>query len=500
MSRNYDCLTIRLQKGKLKLYIFIFGVCKINNGKGDYFMKQYKKCMCMLLTTAMVSQLAISASGANAAAKPKLSTKSVKVTVGKSKKVTVKNVKGYKIKVKSAKKKIATVKTSGKKAFVIKGIKKGNTKITCIAKKGAKKITLKCNVKVHEDTTANTPVIPDSQTNVTASPVGASTPAPAPANPTVTPVPTATPLPVPTPIKVTLATDVPAEYREDAKEADPSMRGKIELVTYDTETYDEGKSVKMEKQANVYLPAGYDESKKYNVLYLMHGGGENINTWLVENDYTGNKKMVDNLIANGEIEPLIIVTPTFYRPSGVPENSDLTTQFKYELRKDLIPYIESHYSTYAGGDVSDENLIKTRMHRAFAGLSMGSMTTYRSALYANYDVFAWFGPFSGCQGPDGDKDEEVEKITSVIENGVENGMPLGFLYCGNGVDDIAHDEHVEIMKKAVEQSDQLVEGANYAFIDLPKLDRLYGGCTGEHSMWSWHIHLYNCLRVFFTRE
>ena len=80
MSRNYDCLTIRLQKGKLKLYIFIFGVCKINNGKGDYFMKQYKKCMCMLLTTAMVSQLAISASGANAAAKPKLSTKSVKVT------------------------------------------------------------------------------------------------------------------------------------------------------------------------------------------------------------------------------------------------------------------------------------------------------------------------------------------------------------------------------------------------------------------------------------
>ena len=87
-----------------------------------------------------------------------------------------------------------------------------------------------------------------------------------------------------------------------------------------------------------------------------------MNTWLVENDYSGNKKMVDNLIANGEINPLIIVTPTFYRPSDVPEpdgDFDLTTIFQHELRKDLIPYIESHYSTYAGGDVSDENLIKT---------------------------------------------------------------------------------------------------------------------------------------------
>ena len=296
---------------------------------------------------------------------------------------------------------------------------------------------------------------------------------------------------------------MPAKYRETADEAPASQRGTIETITYETETYDEGNSVKMSKQANVYLPAGYDASKQYNVLYLMHGGGENMNTWLVENDYSGNKKMVDNLIANGEINPLIIVTPTFYRPSDVPEpdgDFDLTTIFQHELRKDLIPYIESHYSTYAGGDVSDENLIKTRMHRAFAGLSMGSMTTYRSALYANYDVFAWFGPYSGCQGPGGDQDAEADKIVSVIEAGYEKGMPLGFLYCGNGVDDIAHDEHVNIMKKAVSMTDKLVEGANYAFIDLPRLERSYGGYTGEHSMWSWHIHLYNCLRVFFTRE
>lgn len=465
-------------------------------------MKHTKKCIGLLVAFAIVSQLTNPATGIDAAAKPKLSTKSVKIKVGKSKTVKVKNAKGYKLTVMSKKKTVATAKKKGNAAFVVKGVKAGKTTITCVVKKGKKKVNLKCTVKVSKDTKPETPATqtPATQIPVTQIPV---TQIPATTAPATEPTHTPYVYIPPEPINIELPTDVPAKYRETADEAPASQRGTIETITYETETYDEGNSVKMSKQANVYLPAGYDASKQYNVLYLMHGGGENMNTWLVENDYSGNKKMVDNLIADGEINPLIIVTPTFYRPSDAPEPDsafDLTTIFQHELRKDLIPYIESHYSTYAGGDVSDENLIKTRMHRAFAGLSMGSMTTYRSALYANYDVFAWFGPYSGCQGAGGDQDAEADKIVSVIEAGYEKGMPLGFLYCGNGVDDIAHDEHVNIMKKAVSMTDKLVEGANYAFIDLPRLERSYGGYTGEHSMWSWHIHLYNCLRVFFSRE
>lgn len=459
-------------------------------------MKYSKKCIGLLVTIAMVSQLAVPVTGINAAAKPKLSKKSVKIKVNTSKTVSVKNAKGRKIKVKSKNSAIATAKKKSNSAFVVKGIKSGKTTVTCTVKKGKKKMNLKCSVTVSKATKV------DTSTNQTTQPQSTTTPlvSPTPVEPAASPTATSYVYIPPKPISIELTTDVPAAYRETANEAAPEKRGTIELITYDTETYDEGNSVNMKKQANVYLPAGYDTSKKYNVLYLMHGGGENLNTWLVDNDYTGNKKMVDNLIANGEIEPLIIVTPSFYRPDDAPQIdvNDLPAQFQYELRKDLIPYIESHYSTYAGGDVSDDNLIKTRMHRAFAGLSMGSMTTYRSALYANYDVFAWFGPYSGCAGPGGDQDAEAAKIVSVIENGIEKGMPLGFLYCGNGVGDIAHDEHVAIMEKAVAMSDKLVEGANYAFIDLPRLERSYGGVTGEHSMWSWHIHLYNCLRVFFT--
>lgn len=477
-------------------------------------MKHAKKYIGIIITAALVLQLAVPVSGSLAAAKPKLSAKTVNIEVGAQKKVKVKKAAGFKITVKSKNKAVATAKKKGKAAFVVKGVKAGKTTVTCVAKKGSKKVTLKCKVKVSEKAATQTPAdqTPTNQTPANQTPANQNQANPQgsndqgtqnqeqPTEPTEEPGPTPYVWHEPDPIGIELAYDVPAAYRETAQDAPRDKQGRIVNITYDTETYDQGNSVPMKKKANVYLPAGYDENEKYNVFYLMHGGNENENTWLVDNDYSGNKKMLDNLIANGEIEPLIVVTPTFYRPEGAPGTADLTDQFKYELRRDLIPYIESHYSTYAEGDVSEENLIRTRMHRSFAGLSMGSMTTYRAALYGNYDIFGWFGPYSGCAGGGGDQNAEVQKIVSTIENGIANGYELGFLYCGNGVRDMAHDEHVNIMKRAVQETDKLVEGANYAFIDLEYMDRSYGGHTGEHSMWSWHIHFYNCLRIFFTRE
>jgi enterochelin esterase-like enzyme len=443
--------------------------------------------------------------------KPKLAAKRVTVKKGETKKVTLKNVKGFKVTAKSKDKKTASVKKKSNAVFKIKGIKAGKTTVTFTAKKNKKKFTLKCTVVVNPaEEKAETPeaTVTASQTVASTTPITNPT-----GNPTAQPTsaPTATPSPTPfvfTPpekINIELVKDIPKEYDNTTTEVDTEHRGTIETISYNTETYDEDGSVPMVKEANVYLPYNYDPSKQYNVFYLMHGGGENKDTWLKGDqdsnpngygDYTHNRIMVDKLIMNGVIEPMIIVNPTFYRPEGAPEieNNDLPAQFAHELRKDLIPYIESHYSTYAGGDVTDANLVKTRMHRAFAGLSMGSMTTYRAALYANYDLFGWFGPYSGCGGPGGDHDKEVEQIVTAIEEGAKKGMPLGFLYCGNGEGDMAHDEHVDIMQKVLEKTEFLVDGANYAFIDLP-----HEGNLGEHNMWSWHVHLYNCLRLFFSR-
>lgn len=277
-----------------------------------------------------------------------------------------------------------------------------------------------------------------------------------------------------------------------------SQRGTIEVLEYDTETYDPDNSVSIHKWANVYLPYNYDPDKKYNILYLMHGGGENADTWIkgdnIYGDYTHNQNMINLLFEEGYCEPCIIVNPTFYRPEGVPEPSnaiDLTVLFQYELRNDLIPAVEAKYSTYAGGDVSIESLQASRMHRGFAGLSMGSNTTYQSAFFGNYDLFAWFAPYSGYFETENGNDVDADRLNQIIEEGEANGMPLGYLYCGNGSEDLALAGQLDLMQKALIRSNVLVPGRNYDFVMIP---------GGIHDMNQWHIHLYNTLKIFFTKE
>lgn len=146
-------------------------------------------------------------------------------------------------------------------------------------------------------------------------------------------------------------------------------QGTIEEVFYQTHAYATDKRDVM-KSALVYLPAGYDENKQYNILYLLHGSGDDQYYWLRTHEY--NKIMLDNMIAAGEIEPLIVVTPTFYCEDDCTESvaalEGLTYAFRDELRNDLMPAVESKYSTYAG-TADEAGFTQSREHRAFAGLS-----------------------------------------------------------------------------------------------------------------------------------
>lgn len=266
-------------------------------------------------------------------------------------------------------------------------------------------------------------------------------------------------------------------------------KGTVERFLYNTGTYDERVSLPMAKAAWVYLPYGYDAAKQYNVLYLLHGGGVNEDWWFKM--FPDTVTILDNMMAQGICEPCIIVTPTYYRGTEADRNAEFITEhFRYELRKDLIPAIESKYSTYAKGDVSEENLIKTRNHRAFAGLSLGSMTTYRAAFYNNYDLFSWYGPFSGCCGPKGDRTVEVKRIIETLENGVKKNLPLDYLFCCNGDQDIAYEEHAEIMGNVTKTCNILKTGENYDFFTIP---------GGVHDMKAWQLHLYHALQIFFTK-
>lgn len=268
---------------------------------------------------------------------------------------------------------------------------------------------------------------------------------------------------------------------------EPAKHGEVVRLNYKTETYDAEDSRPLEKGAWVYLPNGYDKAKQYNILYLLHGGGVSEDWWFKM--FPDTVTILDNMFADGVCEPCVIVTPTYYRGDESDKNAEYVTEhFAVELRRDLIPAVEKEFSTYAGGDVSEANLIATRSHRAFAGLSLGSMTTYRAAFYNNYDLFSWYGPFSGCCGPWGNRDREVERIKETLSSGYEKGLKLDFMFCCNGDKDIAYAEHIDIMEKALKVCPQLVPGENYDFYTIP---------GGVHDMKAWQLHLYHALQVFF---
>ena len=125
------------------------------------------------------------------------------------------------------------------------------------------------------------------------------------------------------------------------------------------------KSTNTSRRAFVYTPPGYgkDLKKRYPVLYLQHGWGEDETAWSSQ----GHANLImDNLIAEGKIKPFIIVMTygmTNELKWGQLKSFDITP-FQTVLVDELIPYIDANFNTIAD-----------QPHRAMAGLSMGGMET-----------------------------------------------------------------------------------------------------------------------------
>ncbi len=143
----------------------------------------------------------------------------------------------------------------------------------------------------------------------------------------------------------------------------------------------------------VYTPPDYDKdtTKRYPVLYLQHGGGEDETGWPNQGQ---TNLIMDNLIAEGKVKPFIIVmdngTWTRARPPRRGERGRGTWPpagwadgFKKTLLEDVIPMIDADYRTLAD-----------QPHRAMAGLSMGGMQT-RVITLASPETFSHVGIFSG---------------------------------------------------------------------------------------------------------
>lgn len=266
---------------------------------------------------------------------------------------------------------------------------------------------------------------------------------------------------------------VPAKY--DGRDCPES--GRVERFDYQTKAYaTDLRPVK--KSAYVYLPYGYDESKSYDILYLLHGTGEREDYWLVGNGY--NKIMLDNMIYYGDAKPLIVVTPTWYVEGDCADELDLLTySFKDELRGDLMPAVEGKYATYAP-DTTPTGFALSRDHRAFAGLSRGAVTTFHSVFNGSLDYFSWFGCYSACC-------TSAEEFSAGSRSEAFKDLPIHYLYNASGSFDFMLKEHVESMRKLLDADVRLTE-ENTSFDIFP---------IGYHSMDSWHIALYNSLQKFF---
>ena len=269
------------------------------------------------------------------------------------------------------------------------------------------------------------------------------------------------------------------------------QKGKVEVYNYDTKMYDinGNGSSSVSKKAEVYLPYGYDGTKTYDVLYLMHGGGEDQSYWLTKEKDT--VKVLDYIFAEGLADPCIIICPTFYtgKSSTGSMDSEATDVFQYELRNDLIPVIEEDYATYCQGDTSLKNLIATRDHRGFAGLSMGSMTSIRSALLGCLDIIGYISSMSGGYDANDDTGEQgFAKVEEAVKETFKN-YPILFWLNQNGTDDIALTPHQKLHELVLERlDDYFIEDENYKWM-------IFQG--GQHNFDAWLVHLFNTLQIFF---
>ena len=148
---------------------------------------------------------------------------------------------------------------------------------------------------------------------------------------------------------------------------------------------------KVWRHAMVYTPAEYElkanAKKRYPVLYLQHGMGEDETGWSKQGHM---QHIMDNAIASGKAVPMIVVMESgdikapFQGGNNQAGRSEYGASFYPVLLNDLIPYIDANFRTKSD-----------RENRAMAGLSWGGHQTFDVVL-TNLDKFAWLGTFSGA--------------------------------------------------------------------------------------------------------
>lgn len=197
----------------------------------------------------------------------------------------------------------------------------------------------------------------------------------------------------------------------------------------------------------VYTPPGFDQSKKYPVLYLQHGYGENEVGWLFQG-HAG--RIADRLLQDGKMAQMLIVMGNGMVLQEDRDRVRAAEMFPHVIVDDLIPFIEAHYP-----------VLTDKWHRAMAGLSMGSYQTSMTTL-THPELFGWAGLFSGfLRAPWG---SQPEKHLALLDDGPRFAESFRLFYRAMGTEDEFYGRFVEddelLESKPVQMTRRTFPGAH----------------------------------------
>jgi enterochelin esterase family protein len=216
--------------------------------------------------------------------------------------------------------------------------------------------------------------------------------------------------------------------------------GKVSLHTY------RSRALGRLRPMQVYTPPGYDAEpgRRFPVLYLLHGSGDNEATWVAHGHAHW---IIDNLIAAGRAQPMIVVMLDGHAvPPGATTTPEArlsnTQQFERDLLEDAMPFVVANYRTR-----------EDAAHRAIIGLSMGGGQSLNIGL-KHADRFAWVGGMSAS----------VREMPSAVNDGAALNAKLQLLWFACGKDDFLlkanHDLTAALTAKGVKHTYVETEGGH----------------------------------------
>ncbi len=233
------------------------------------------------------------------------------------------------------------------------------------------------------------------------------------------------------------------------------------------EVHYQSKALGVPRRMHVYTPPGYTTgSQRLPVLYLLHGSGDNDQSWLM----AGRANFIfDNLIAAGKAKPMIVVMPAGHTPPGVTQGpASGPDAFARDLLGDVMPYIERNYRTQT-----------SREQRAIAGLSMGGQQTLNIGL-TNLDRFSHIGVFSaGWFGDNGAATFAKNNASLLADPKLNDRIRLFWLATGK-------EDFVLPSTKAT-----------LALLDEHKIRHSYKETEGGHTWPNWRAYLNEFVPLLF---